>query len=57
MTMTTATFVLLVFLIVISPFTTIWAINVIFPTLAIPYTFQTWLAIVVLGMFLKARKL
>ena len=52
--MTTATFILLVFLIVISPLTTIWAINVIFPTLAIPYTFQTWLAIVVLGMFLKS---
>ena len=37
---------------VLGPLCTIWALNTIFPVLAIPYTFDTWAAIVVLkGLF------
>lgn len=36
--------VLAVFLIAIGPFITIWALNTLFPTLAISYTLNTWLA-------------
>ena len=37
---------------VFGPLCTIWALNTIFPVLAIPYTFDTWAAIVVLkGLF------
>ncbi len=35
--------------IIFSPFITIWALNTLFPVLAIPYTFWTWLAVVWVG--------
>jgi hypothetical protein len=41
--------VLIVALILIGPIITIWALNTLFPALAIPYTFYTWLAVVILG--------
>jgi hypothetical protein len=41
--------VLVIALVILSPLATLWALNVLFPALAIPYTFETWLAIVVLG--------
>ena len=31
-------------LVVFGPLATIWALNVLFPALAIPFTFDTWLA-------------
>jgi hypothetical protein len=34
----------LVVLIIFWPFVVIWAANTLFPALAIPYTFWTWLA-------------
>jgi hypothetical protein len=46
---------LVVFMIVVGPLLTIWALNIIFPVLAIPYTFWTWLAIIILGGFLRAN--
>ena len=42
-------------LIVFGPFITIWAMNTLFPVLAIPYTFDTWCATVILAMFLKGN--
>jgi len=33
-------------LIIISPFLTIWALNTVFPSLAIPFTIWTWLAVI-----------
>ena len=41
--------VLIVALILVGPIITIWALNTLFPALAIPYTFYTWLAVVILG--------
>ncbi len=51
-----ATFVFVVLLVlalfVLAPFAIIWALNTLFTALAIPYTFETWLAVVVLsGVF------
>jgi hypothetical protein len=46
---------LIVFLIVVGPLLTIWALNTLFPVLAIPYTWQTWLAIIFVGGFLRAN--
>jgi hypothetical protein len=43
-----------VFLIVVGPLLTIWALNVLFPVLAIGYTWQTWLAVVILGGLFKS---
>ena len=41
--------ILIVFMVLIGPFLTIWSLNTLFPVLAIPYTFWTWLAAVLLG--------
>jgi hypothetical protein len=47
--------VLVVALVVIGPLLTIWSANTLFPALAIPYTFDTWCAVILLGMFLRAN--
>ena len=44
---------LILFLIAIGPRLTIWALNTLFPMLAIPLTLETWAAVVLLGAFLK----
>lgn len=45
----------IVFVVVIGPLATIWAVNTLFPTLAIPYTIWTWVAVVIIGAFLKGK--
>jgi hypothetical protein len=44
----------LLVLIVLFPWAVIWALNTLFPTLAIPFTFWTWLAVLVIGMFIRS---
>ena len=46
---------LIIFLVVVGPFLTIWALNTLFPVLAIGYTIETWAAIILLGGFLRAN--
>ena len=41
--------VLILVLLVLFPLATIWSLNTLFPVLAIPVTFDTWLATIVLG--------
>lgn len=41
----------------ISPFFVLWAMNTLFPTLAIPYTFETWCAIILIGVFLRGESI
>ena len=44
-----------IFLIVIGPVLTLWAWNVLFGSLyTIPLTFETWIAVVLLGSFFRA---
>ena len=57
---TIASIVFLLIVICLAPFLSIWAINTLFfagPLIAyaIPYTWQTWLAIILFGGLLKAR--
>jgi hypothetical protein len=48
--------ILLIILVVIfSPFLTIWALNTLFPALAIPYSLDTWSAIILLGMVYNGK--
>jgi len=49
---------LAIVLIIVSPFISIWALNTLFPVLAIPYTIWTWLAMLVLNSaaFYKSSK-
>ena len=52
------TVLLLVFMLLIAivvPIATIWSLNTLFPVLAIPYTFETWLATAILGSVIAAR--
>jgi len=46
---------LIVVLVVIGPLATIWALNVLFPSLAIAYTLDTWVAVVIIGAALRAN--
>jgi len=40
--------IILIFAIVM-PIATIWSLNTLFPVLAIPLTFNTWIATIILG--------
>ena len=41
--------VLIVAIIIVGPLLSIWALNTLFPALAIPYTIQTWAAVMLVG--------
>ena len=47
--------ILIVAIIVFGPLCSIWALNTLFPMLAIPYTFDTWLAVILLGGVVNSR--
>jgi hypothetical protein len=44
---------LIVILIIAGPLLILWALNTLFPVLAIPYTVWTWLAALILGSALS----
>ena len=39
----------IVAIVIAGPLLSIWALNILFPVLAIPYTFDTWLAMLLIG--------
>jgi len=44
---------LVILLLIFGPLLTIWSLNTLFPALAIPYTMETWAAIVLMGMWVR----
>jgi hypothetical protein len=36
--------------IIFVPFATIWSLNTLFPILSIPYTFYSWLAVIIMNI-------
>jgi hypothetical protein len=48
-------FLLLILAAIFGPFITIWALNTLFPVLAIPYTIETYFAVIALGIFLNTN--
>jgi len=42
-------------ILVFGPFLSIWALNTLFPVLAIPYTFETWCAVILLKGFISVN--
>jgi len=44
-----------ILLLIFGPFVTIWSLNTLFPALAIPYTFSTWLAVIWIGMAVRGN--
>ena len=41
--------VLIVIVLIAGPLASIWALNTLFPVLAIPYTLETWAAMLLVG--------
>lgn len=56
MTKVVLTVLLVIALVALGPLLTIWSLNVLFPALAIPYSLETWFAVIVLGGLFNARK-
>jgi len=48
--------VLIVALVAIGPLLTIWSLNVLFPMLAIKYSLESWVAVIILGGLFSAGK-
>jgi hypothetical protein len=47
--------IILVVAVAIGPLLTLWTLNTLFPVLAIPYTWETWLAALFLGGILTTN--
>ena len=47
--------VLIIALVAAGPLLVIWSVNTLFPALAIPYSIWTWLAVLILGTFLRGE--
>ena len=45
----------IVLVVAIGPLLTIWAFNTLFPAVAVPYTLETWVAVIILGAFFRAN--
>ncbi len=45
--------ILVLFLVIVGPFLVIWGLNTLFPSLAVPYSRETWAAVVVLNAFFQ----
>jgi hypothetical protein len=45
--------ILVLFLVIVGPFLVIWGLNTLFPALAVPYSWETWAAVVVLNAFFQ----
>ena len=41
--------VVVVIVLIVGPLASIWALNTLFPVLAIPYTLETWAAMLLVG--------
>jgi len=48
---------LVIFLIVIAPLATIWSLNTLFPSLAIPISLDTWMAAFLLSAVVSGQGL
>jgi hypothetical protein len=48
---------LIVAIFIFGPLLTIWALNTLFPVLAIPYTIKTWFATILVGMFIRGASI
>ncbi len=46
---------LMIVIVAVGPLLTIWSLNTLFPTLAIPYALNTWAAVILLGIFIRAK--
>lgn len=47
--------VVIIALVIVGPLLTIWALNTLFPALAIPYGFDTWAAVAIVHSVLHTK--
>ena len=47
--------VLIVALVLLGPLLTIWALNTLFPILAIPYNIYTWASVLIMSAFFQTK--
>jgi len=52
---TTVLLIIILLVVLLGPFITIWGLNTLFPVLAIPYGFKTWLAVLVVKGFIATK--
>jgi hypothetical protein len=45
----------ILFLVIAGPLLTIWALNTLFPALAIPYSIETWVAVILIKGLLTVK--
>ena len=45
----------LIAIVIVGPLVTIWTLNTLFPVVAIPYNFETWVAALFLGGLLTSN--
>ena len=50
-----AMILVIIAIVILGPLITIWALNTLFPVLAIPYTLETWFAVVVVASLFKTK--
>jgi hypothetical protein len=48
--------ILIIALVLLGPFLTIWSLNTLFPVLNIAYGIDTWAAIIILGVAVRGTK-
>jgi len=48
-------FLVVFFAAIFGPFITIWALNTLFPALAIPYNIETYFAVIAMSVFFNAN--
>jgi hypothetical protein len=54
--MTNAIFIIfIIILVILGPLAILWALNTLFPTLALAYSFWNWLAVIVLSGVFKSN--
>jgi hypothetical protein len=46
---------LIILLAALGPWLVIWSLNTLFPALAIEFTFWTWCAVIIIGVFFRAN--
>ena len=46
---------LVIVLVLVGPLLTIWSLNTLFPSLVIPYSLETWAAVILLGGVFKTN--
>ena len=46
---------IIIALAILFPLLFIWALNTLFPVLAIPYTLETWSAVILMQIFIKSK--